>query len=421
MEDVYVIGIGMTRFGKFLNLGIKDLVAESFKLCLSDAGIAIADIQAASFSNSMWVYFSDQECIRGQVALQPLGIEGIPITNVENACASGATAFHHAWYGIAGGLYDCTLAVGADKLYSEDRAKSFGAFMTGLDVEHLDAHFAAWRDAYKDLKLDIPEGASNPDGAGENRSAFMDVYAGMTRFHMATYGTTERQLAIIASKNHFHSTMNPKAQFQKKMSVEEILAGRPVIWPLTVPMCAPVGDGSAATILCSGSFLKRLTGARPVKILASILGSGSKRHISEDRKDISCISSKKAYDMAGVGPEDINLAEVHDATAYGELHQTEALGFCPFGEGGIFAESGATTLGGKLPVNPSGGLESRGHPIGASGLSQIHEIVTQLRHEAGPRQVENCRLGMTENGGGNLGFEEAAIGIHILERVSKID
>ncbi len=417
MEDVYVIGIGMTRFGKYLNLGIKDLTAQSLKLCLADAGISTSDIQAASFSNSIWGYYDGQHCIRGQVVLQPLGIEGIPITNVENACAGGATAFHNAWYGVAGGLYDCTLAIGAEKLYSEDRIKTFGAFMTGLDVENADAHFNAWRDSYKDLKIDIPEGELNPDGAGENRSAFMDVYAGMIRVHMATYGSTQQQLALIASKNHFHSTMNPNAQFQKKMSIEDILAGRSVIWPLTVPMCAPVGDGSAATILCSGSFLKRLTGSRPVKVLASVLGSGTRRGISDDRNDISCITSKKAYEVAGVGPEDINLAEVHDATSYGELHQSEALGFCPFGEGGVFAESGATTLGGKLPINPSGGLESRGHPIGASGLSQVHEIVTQLRHEAGPRQVENCRLGLTENGGGNLGFEEAAIGIHILEKV----
>ncbi len=417
MEDVYVIGIGMTRFGKYLNLGIKDLTAQSLKLCLADAGISTSDIQAASFSNSIWGYYDGQHCIRGQVVLQPLGIEGIPITNVENACAGGATAFHNAWYGVAGGLYDCTLAIGAEKLYSEDRIKTFGAFMTGLDVENADAHFNAWRDSYKDLKIDIPEGELNPDGAGENRSAFMDVYAGMIRVHMATYGSTQQQLALIASKNHFHSTMNPNAQFQKKMSIEDILAGRSVIWPLTVPRCAPVGDGSAATILCSGSFLKRLTGSRPVKVLASVLGSGTRRGISDDRNDISCITSKKAYEVAGVGPEDINLAEVHDATSYGELHQSEALGFCPFGEGGVFAESGATTLGGKLPINPSGGLESRGHPIGASGLSQVHEIVTQLRHEAGPRQVENCRLGLTENGGGNLGFEEAAIGIHILEKV----
>ncbi len=417
MEDVYVIGIGMTRFGKYLNLGIKDLTAQSLKLCLADAGISTSDIQAASFSNSIWGYYDGQHCIRGQVVLQPLGIEGIPITNVENACAGGATAFHNAWYGVAGGLYDCTLAIGAEKLYSEDRIKTFGAFMTGLDVENADAHFNAWRDSYKDLKIDIPEGELNPDGAGKNRSAFMDVYAGMIRVHMATYGSTQQQLALIASKNHFHSTMNPNAQFQKKMSIEDILAGRSVIWPLTVPMCAPVGDGSAATILCSGSFLKRLTGSRPVKVLASVLGSGTRRGISDDRNDISCITSKKAYEVAGVGPEDINLAEVHDATSYGELHQSEALGFCPFGEGGVFAESGATTLGGKLPINPSGGLESRGHPIGASGLSQVHEIVTQLRHEAGPRQVENCRLGLTENGGGNLGFEEAAIGIHILEKV----
>jgi acetyl-CoA acetyltransferase len=245
----------------------------------------------------------------------------------------------------------------------------------------------------------------------------MDVYAGWCRWHMATYGTTQRQLAIIASKNHFHSTMNPFAQYQKAMSVEEVLAGRPVIYPLTVPMCAPVGDGSAAAIVCSEEYLKKLQDRRPVRILASVLSSGSDREIADENNDIGARASRQAYEIAGVGPQDIDLAEVHDATAFGELHQCEALGFCPPGEGGPFAESGATRLGGKLPINVSGGLESRGHPVGASGLGQIYELVTQLRHEAGPRQVEGCRLALAENGGGNLGFEEAAMAVHILERI----
>jgi acetyl-CoA acetyltransferase len=210
--------------------------------------------------------------------------------------------------------------------------------------------------------------------------------------------------------------MNVNAQFQKEMSVDEILAGRIVSWPLTVPMCAPIGDGSAAAILCSADFLKKLKSPRPVKIIASVLESGTDRSIDQENQDIACRVSRKAYDMAGVGPKDIHVAEVHDATAFGELHQSEALGFCPMGEGGPFAESGATKLGGKIPLNVSGGLESRGHPIGASGLGQIHELVTQLRHEAGPRQVKNCRLALAENGGGNIAFEEAAMGFHILER-----
>jgi acetyl-CoA acetyltransferase len=233
---------------------------------------------------------------------------------------------------------------------------------------------------------------------------------------MAKYGTTQRQLAVIAAKNHHHGAMNPNAQFQKKMSVEEVLASRSVSWPLTVPMCAPIGDGSAAAVLCSGEFLKFLRFPRPVRIRASVLGSGTDRSVEQEDHDIACRLSRRAYDLAGIGPEDIHLAEVHDATAYGELHQTEALGFCAWGQGGPLAETGATRIGGRIPINVSGGLESRGHPIGASGLGQIHELVTQLRHEAGTRQVENCRLALAENGGGNIGYEEAAMGIHILER-----
>jgi acetyl-CoA acetyltransferase len=407
----------MTRFAKYLDQSIKYLAHTSLEYALRDAGIKKEDIQSVWFSNSCWGYFSSQHCIRGQVALRDFGIEAIPIYNVENACAGGATALHSAWTGVASGLYDCVLALGAEKLYDEDKIKSFQAFWAAIDVEKIEEHMADLLEIQADLKLHIP-GRGEGD-AGQNRSAFMDIYSAAARWHMECYETTQRQLAVIASKNHFHSSMNPYAQFQKKMSVEEVLAAREVSWPLTVPMCAPVGDGAAAAVLCSGEFLKKLESSRPVKILASVLGSGSSRHYSEDDRDIAVRLSRQIYEAAGIGPEDIDLAEVHDATAFGELHQTEALGFCAFGEGGPFAESGATKLGGKIPINTSGGLESRGHPIGASGLGQVNEIVTQLRHEAGDRQVEGCRVGLVENGGGNLGYEEAAMGIHILERVLK--
>ena len=417
MRNVYVVGVGMTRFAQHLDRTIKYLTAAALDSTLSDAGLQKNDLEAVWFSNSLWGYFSEQHCIRGQVSLREIGIDSIPITNVENACAGGATAFHHAWLGVASGLYDCTLAIGAEKVYNEDKAKMFGAFWTGIDMGNVEGQMSAWANVLEGLELDIPQDDAG-QGAGKNRSAFMDVYAGMSRWHMATYGTTQRQLAAIASKNHFHSSMNPFAQFQNEMGVEEILAARSVTWPLTVPMCAPIGDGAAAAILCSADFLKRLESKRPVKVRASVLGSGTDRLISEEDKDIGLRLSRRAYEIAGVGPTDIDLAEVHDATAFGELHQTEALGFCQPGEGGPFAESGATRLGGKIPINTSGGLESRGHPIGASGLGQINELVTQLRHEAGDRQVEDCRLALAENGGGNLAFEEAAMGIHILERQS---
>lgn len=415
MRDVFIVGSSMTRFAKHMNRSIKDLVKEAVEGALSDADIEREDIQAAWFSNSMWGYFTDQHCIRGQVALRTLGIEGIPITNVENACASASTALHMAWTSVVSGLYDCVLAVGAEKLYNEDKLKTFKAYWAGIDVENLEGHMESWRNVLNEVTLDVPV-EDDAKGAGTNRSAFMDVYSGMARWHMATYGTTQRQLAAIASKNHFHSSMNPFAQYQNDMSIDEVLAGRIVTWPLTVPMCAPVGDGSAAALLCSADFMRRLVSSRPVKILASVLGSGTGRAISEEDKDIAVRLSRQAYEIAGVGPLDIDVAEVHDATSFGELHQTESLGFCRSGEGGPFGEAGATRLGGKIPINTSGGLESRGHPVGASGLGQIYELVTQLRHEAGARQVADCRLALAENGGGNLGFEEAAMGIHILEK-----
>ena len=235
------------------------------------------------------------------------------------------------------------------------------------------------------------------------------------KWHMSRFGTTQRQLAAICAKNHWHGSLNPMAQYQQDMTVADVLADKPIAYPLTRAMCAPVGDGAAAAIVCSEAYLKRLAAARPIRILASVLGSGTDRDL--DGEDIGERLAKQAYDAAAVGPQDIDLAELHDATSYGELHQTEAMGFCPLGEGGPWAESGATKLGGKQPVNTSGGLECRGHPIGASGLAQIYELGVQLRGDAGPRQVEGARLGLAENGGGNIGVEEAAMCIHILEKV----
>jgi acetyl-CoA acetyltransferase len=256
--------------------------------------------------------------------------------------------------------------------------------------------------------------AGKSGGAGKSRSAFMDIYSLGARNHMKQYGTTQKQLAIISAKNHFHSSLNPYAQYQKDMTVEEVLEAPEVSYPLTRPMCSPVGDGAAAVVLCSGDYLKKLGVERPVKVRACALASGQDR--GPDEEDIGNRLSRKAYEMAGVGPEDIDLAEVHDATAFGELLQTECMGFCAEGEGGPFAESGATKLGGKLPVNTSGGLESRGHPIGATGTAQLCELVWQLRGECDKRQVEGARIALAENGGGNIGIEEAAMVITILEK-----
>jgi acetyl-CoA acetyltransferase len=414
-DDVYIIGVGMIKFGKYLGKGIKALTGESLDLVLKDCGLEKNDIEAAWFSNSSWGIQSFQHCIRGQVALSANGLEGIPITNVENACASASTALNGAWMAVKAGQFDCVLAIGTEKLYSEDRSKTMEGFISGTDVEvtmQLIAKLQEESKKHKDERARLMgENAVNEKPGGH--SSFMDLYAMGARMHMERYGTTQRQLAVIASKAHNNSTLNPLAQYTFPMTVEEVLADREVAWPLTRAMCAPIGDGAAAAIICSKKFMKKHGKKRAVAIRASVLKSGKREGMS----DICFRASRAAYDMSGMGPEDIQAAEVHDATAFGELYQTEQMGFCPEGEGGPFAEGGATAIGGKIPINPSGGLLARGHPIGASGLAQIYELVTHLRGEADKRQVEGCRIAMAENGGGFLGMGEAAMAIHILEKV----
>jgi len=461
MRDVYVIAVHTIRFGKYLDKSIKDLAAQTVLPCMKEAGLEKNEIQALWFSNTNWGYSKGQDAIRGQVALRPIGIESIPITNVENACAGGSTAFHLAWLGVASGLYDISMAVGAEKLHLANKFAVFAGFLGDLDIEDfpniikeisvygmndednkkMREHIAKYvqhakkgvarkrkkigdrikefRDMYKVYRrLCDLVGADTMKKVRKqfsgDHSPFMDVYGFAARQHMKKYRSTIEQLAVIASKNHFHSSLNPNAQYNFTITPEQVLADRMVTWPLTRSMCAPIGDGAASAILCDERVVKRIgLASQAVKIRASVLGSGRQR--SFDETDIGERLSKIAYERSGLGPKDINLAEVHDATAYGELHQAEALGFCTEGEGGIFARSGATKLGGKIPINTSGGLESRGHPIGASGLAQIHELVTQLRGRAGSRQVEGARIALAENGGGALGQEEAAMCIHILE------
>jgi acetyl-CoA acetyltransferase len=231
---------------------------------------------------------------------------------------------------------------------------------------------------------------------------------------MDTFGTTQRQMAAVASKNHFHSSLNPLSQFRNDMSVDEVMNSRLISWPLTLPMCAPISDGAAAAVVCSKDALSRFDISRAVRVHACELGTGRDRDPAAFDQHVSRLTSLRAYEKAGVGPEDMSVAEVHDASAFAEIQHTENLGFCAYGEGGPLVESGATRLGGHIPVNPSGGLESKGHPIGASGLGQIYELGVQVRGEAGGRQVEGVQFAIAENGGGFHGVEEAAVCITIL-------
>lgn len=412
MSDIYVVGVGMTPFGRLLDRTVYDMVAEAVGLALKDAGCGTADIGSAFYATLTNGQFQGQTAIPGPIAMRHLGIEGIPVFTVENACASGSSAFNLATMALRAGSCDIALAVGAEKMNIPDKAKMFSAFDGGWDVSTVEQN--------KATLLAMGEGVVPPRGSMSEKpySVFMDVYAALCRHHMKTYGTTQRQIAAVAAKNHQHSVHNPLAQFRDPCSIEQVLASPPIAYPLTLLMCSPISDGAAAVVLCNADGLKRLkdAGGRAVRVLSSVVQTGSTRGIDEPHKIIAHLAAKKAYEQAGVAPNDVDVAEVHDATAMGEILNVESLMLVPFGEGGPAAERGDFTVGGRMPINPSGGLESKGHPIGATGLGQIHELVTQLRGEAGKRQVSGARVAIQENGGGLYSIEEAVVAITILAR-----
>jgi acetyl-CoA acetyltransferase len=407
---VHVLGVGMTRFGRHVDRTMKSLAGEAVAGALEDAGVGRDVVQAAFVGNAVQGVISGQECVRGQIVLRECGIGGIPMVNVENACASASTALHLAWQAVAGGFHDCVLALGMEKLYHPDKTKSFAALAGAVDVELLEQLKAA---------LASMKGADKPsgNGGGEKRSLFMDVYAAAARQHMARYGTTVEQFAGVAAKNSLHGSLNPRAQYQEAHTVAEVLASPVISSPLTRLMCSPIGDGAAAALVVSEEMLARLrarggTTPAPVRIAASVLGTGRDR--GTDDPDPVTEVARRAYEQAGLGPDDVGLAEVHDATAPAELMIYEELGFCPEGEGGRLVDAGVTKVGGRKPVNTSGGLIAKGHPVGATGLAQIVELVDQLRGRAGRRQVEGARVGLAENAGGAVRGDPAAVAIHIL-------
>jgi acetyl-CoA acyltransferase len=407
-KPVYIAGVGMTTFGIDLTRSVKDLTRLAVADALADANCAASLVEAAWFANTSQGALEGQHMIRGQAALRPLGFSGIPISNVENACASASTALFEAANYLRSGAADIVLAVGAEKLSHSDRNRSLGVFDAGWDVVLADESRAAL------LALGGMDDAALPPPAAR-RSVFMDIYAAFARQHMRLYGSTAEHFAAVAAKNHAHSVHNERAQYRRLYSTAEILADRPIVWPLTLPMCAPVSDGGAAAILCTEAGLRKLgSRSRAIVLRACILGTSIDRHPDDLERHIGRVTALKAFEVASIGPEDISVAEVHDATAVGEVIQVENLGLCLRGLGGEVALRGQTSLGGRTPVNPSGGLESKGHPIGATGLAQIFELVTQLRGEAGKRQVLQPRIAVAENGGGLWGIEEAVCVISVL-------
>lgn len=408
--NVYIVGVGMTPFGKFPTLSVKDLTRIAVNATVTDAGCKTTDIEAAYFAQTTQGHLEGQTFIPGPIALRAMGIQGIPMLTVENACAAGSTAFWEAVNFVRSGAGDVALAVGVEKMNVPDRAKSLTLFDGGWDI-----HSAA--ETLQRLKargagVESPEGSTSTDPY----SVFMEVYAAKAKAHMRKHGLTQRQIAAVSAKNHQHSVHNDRSYFRKSFTVDEVLGAKPIVYPLTIAMCAPVTDGGAAAVVCNEEGLAKygFDRKRAIKVLFTGLGSGVDEASSDADGSGVVRMVRKAYEATGLGPEDMSVAEVHDATAVGEIEQTENLGLCPVGQAGPCAERGETKLGGRIPVNPSGGLESKGHPLGATGLGQIFELVSQLRGECGPRQVENARFAIQENGGGLIDIDEAVFVITVL-------
>ncbi|MFO1376981.1 MAG: thiolase family protein [Steroidobacteraceae bacterium] len=400
--DAVVAGVGLTKFGKHLDRSIKWLAGEAARAALVDAGLRVDDIEAAYVGNCASGIVTGQESIRGQVALATLGLPSIPIINIENACGSSATAFNQAAMMVSAGYYDAVLAVGFEKLYHPDKAVSYAAFSGAVDVEER-ARF-------------IAEHATPPaDADGRPRSLFTDFYRVLARDYMARHGATVEHFAMVAAKNSFHGSLNPNAQFTQVLSVEDVLAQPVVAAPLTRPMISPLADGGSAVVLVSERKARQLGIRTPVRVLASVVRSWYE-HAADAADNVTSIAVAEAYHDAGASPSDLDVVELHDSSAVTELLTYEHLQLARPGDCIALLADGATRLGGRVPVNTSGGLLRKGHPVGATGLAQIAEVVTQLRGRAGARQVEGARIGLCHNGGGNIGGEVAAMNVTVLVR-----
>jgi acetyl-CoA acetyltransferase len=412
MSAIYIAGIAMTVFGRHLERPLEDLAREALDGALKDSGCRTRDIGTAFYAGSTNGFMQGQILVPGQVVFGKIGIEGIPTFNVENACASGSSAVHLAVQSLRAGTADVALALGAEKMNIPDKARMFSIFEAGWDVTRAKENLQAM--------LALGEGVKIPPGSESDKpySEVMKVYAAMCRHYMKTYGITQRQVAAVCAKNHNHSVHNPFSQIRKPYTIAEVLAAPPITFPLTLPMCAPVSDGAAAAIVCTEDGLKRIGADRKrcIKVAASIMRSFTHRSIDQPERAAGKLAARQAYEAVGLGPKDMDVAEVHDASAMGEIIQVENLDFVPLGEGGPAAERDEFTLGGRIPVNVSGGLESKGHPLAATGIGQLYELVTQLRGEGGARQVEGARHAIQENGGGLQGIEEAVVAIHILSK-----
>jgi benzoylsuccinyl-CoA thiolase BbsB subunit len=381
MREVAVIGVGQSKFGKMPERSAVSLGREAVLAAIKDAGISPKKIQFAYCARFY------EGGVMGQHVLKEVGITSIEMVNVQNDCAGGSTAFRGVWKEIADGHYDIGIAIGVE---SNTTMPLAGGLQRPIS-----------EDLEGQLGLTMP-----------------GVFALVARRYMELYGATEKDFAKVSVKNHHHGCLNPFAQYRKEFTVEEILNSRMISDPITLLQCCPNTDGAAAAILCSMDIARQYT-TTPIKVIGSALQSGDYKYRQKDLiiSDVVPKTAKIAYEMAGVGPEDLDVVELHDAFASEEITRYEDLMLCKVGEGIDLIRSGATELGGRIPVNPSGGLLSLGHPLSASGVRNICEIVWHLRGQAGERQIPNAKVGLAHMAGGNVvRLEVGACSVHILAR-----
>ncbi|MGV0768725.1 thiolase family protein [Mycobacterium syngnathidarum] len=413
--DAYILGAYATNVGKFPDKDPKDLTRDAYLGVLADARLDDPAVIGAAWFGNMLMDNWRQPYLKGQLCFVPLVNEGlfpagVPITNIEGGCATGSQAFSNALREILSGHSDVALAIGVEKMFDPDNPRAAMRGMEGA-LDWLDPR--SWQQLYQQTA----EANGTTFETGPERSVAMDLYSLWAHTHMQAYGTTIEHLATAAAKNHNNSVHNPRAQYQFPMTVQQVLDDRPVTDPLTRAMCAPIGDGAAAVLVCSQTYLDSCppeVRERAVRIRANELACGI-FDVSWADDRASVIAARKAYRAAGLSPADIDLVELHDASSFAEIYLLEDLGFCERGKGGEYTASGATAIDGELPVNPSGGLVSRGHPIGATGLMMLNEICIQLRGEAGGNAVPGARFGLAENGGGVIGNDAAVCSVTILE------
>lgn len=396
MTGTHIVGTGITPFGRFPNENLRSMATQAVADALLDAGVTADEVGIVFFGNAVGGLITGQEMIRGQAALRQTDLLGKPIVNVENACASSSTAVMLAVTAVQAGLTDIAVAVGAEKLTHPDKTRSFDAIGTAVDLFEIDR---------------ITEELSGTTGSGTARSLFMDIYAAEARAYLDRTDATVRDFAEVAVKSHAHGALNPRAQYRNRLTVEDVLNSRVIADPLHLLMCSPIGDGAAAVVVASADRAKRCS-APTVAIRSSILVSGTDHAPGEPNTVMRAAAA--AYEQSGIDPSDVDVIELHDAASPAELIVTEELGLAAPGEGVALLRSGATALGGSKVINPSGGLLSRGHPIGATGCAQLVELADQLRGRCGPRQVHGARIGLAENAGGWLGPDNAVTTVMLL-------